>query len=259
MTHHDHHHAEDHAAPSSGRAWLRVGMWASLSLLALWVLLRGQTDRYIAPNVRWTLWLAILFALALAMVEGYTAWWRGERLPPALARLRRGAIGGWRGASYGIVFIPFFAGVCITPSLLGADSILANDGVVTMLAAPAQASGNVPLTLVSLNLLQLQDRLRGGAPLLGDSVKLTGFVYHQPNLPANEWLLTRFITPHCVAEAQPIALLVRAASGRAPPNNTWVTLVGTLGASTLKGHAVALLVPQAVQLIAVPLDPYLIY
>ena len=259
MTHdHSQPHDHAHADATQGRAWLRVGMWGSLSLLALWVLLHGQTDRYIAPNVRWTLWLAIVFALALALIEGYTAWQRGEKLPPALERLRDGQIGGWHSASYGILFIPFVAGVFVAPSLLGADSILANDGVVTLLAAPMPNIAAQPLTL-DVSLLQLQDRLRTGAPLVGDTVRLTGFVYHQQGLPADEWLLTRFITPHCVAEAQPIALLVKLPTGRAPPNNTWVKLRGVLAATTLKGHAVALLTPQTLQTITTPPDPYLIY
>ena len=258
---HDHQHSHAHApeVATHGRAWLRVGMWVSLSLLALWVLLHGQTDRYIAPNVCWTLWLAIVVALALAAIECYIAWLRGEKLPSALDRLRHGQIGGWRGASYGILFIPFVAGILVVPSVLGADSILANDGVVTLLAAPLQSDATQAITLASVNLLQLQDRLRTGAPLVGDTVRLTGFVYHQHGLPIDEWLLTRFITPHCVAEAQPIALLVQLPTGRAPPNNTWVTLTGILAATTLKGHAVALLTPKTLQTIATPPDPYLIY
>ena len=258
---HDHNHAHDHtpwAAPS-GRAWLRVGLWLSLSGVALWVLLHGQTDRYINPNVRWTLWLAIIVALVLASVESYTAWQRGEKLAPGLQRLLNRQIGGWRGASYGILFIPFVAGIFVAPSLLGADSILANDGVVTLLAAPLPNVAASPLMITSMNLLQLQDRLRTGAPLVGDTVRLTGFVYHQRGLPVDEWLLTRFITPHCVAEAQPIALLVKLPTGRAPPNNTWETLTGILAATTLKGHAVALLTPKVVQTIPTPPDPYLIY
>jgi uncharacterized repeat protein (TIGR03943 family) len=260
MTIHTHAQPHEHApvAPNAGRGWLRLALWLSLSALALWVLLHGQTNRYIAPNVAWTLWLAIIVSLALAGVEGYGLWHRSERLGQALHRLRRWQRGDWRSATYAIPFLPFVLGIVVAPAVLGADSILANDGVVTMVPAPSQLAVHTPFP-ITMSLLQLQDELRTGAPFLGDVVKVTGFALHQRGLPANEWLLTRFITPHCVAEAQPIALLVRMPTGRAPPNNTWVTLTGPLAAGTLNGHAVALLAPQAVQRIGTPRDPYLIY
>ena len=235
-----------------------MALWLSLSALALWVLLRGQANRYIAPNVAWTLWLAILVAGMLAALDGYTAWARGDLPLPAWARLRRGDIGGWRNLAYGIAFLPFVTGILVAPSVLGAGSILANDGVVTLLAAPVGVSA-APAGPLALSLLQLQDRLRAGAPLAGATVGVVGFAFHQPGLPGDEWLLTRFITPHCVAEAQPIALVVRVTGGRAPPDNTWLRLSGTLTTGVVNGHTVAILVPTAQAAIATPRDPYLIY
>ncbi len=207
-------YAHEHRHPA-GRPWLRVALWLSLSCLALWVLLHGQTNRYIAPNVAWTLWLAIIVAVTLAALDGYTAWARGNLPRHAWERMRRQGIGGWRNLADGIVFLPFVTGLMVVPSVLGAGSILANDGVVTLLAAPV----GTPATSQSatmLSLLQLQDRLHAGMPLAGTAVEVVGFAFHQPGLPSDEWLLTRFITPHCVAEAQPIALVVRHAGGRAP-------------------------------------------
>ncbi len=257
MTHgltHTHDHAHQH--PPTGRAWLRVSLWLSLSLLALWVLLHGQTTRYIAPNVAWTLWLAVLVALTLAALDGYSAWARGDLPLPAWERLRRFDIGGWRNLGYAIAFLPFITGIVVAPSVLGAGSILANAGVVTLLPAPVQGDATPP-NVAALSLLQLQDRLRAGAPLA--SATVVGFAFHQPGLPGGEWLLTRFITPHCVAEAQPIALVVRAASGRAPPDNTWLRLTGPLTAGVVNGRSVAILVPTTQATIAAPRDPYLIY
>ncbi len=256
---HDHHHT--HAPEAPGRAWLRAALWVALSALALWVLLRGDMTRYIAPNVAWTLWLAIIAALAMAALEGYVAWRRDDRLFAAVARLQRG---GWRNLaprswSLSIIFVPVIAGILVTPAVLDAQSILANDGVVTLLPAPRHGSAMPSATPMQISLLQLHDRLQAGAPLSGATVRLTGFVFHRSDLPTGEWLLTRFITPHCVAEAQPIALVVNTGAIRAPPDDIWVTLTGTLASGTAMGHTQAVLTVTALQRIATPPDPYLIY
>lgn len=256
MTHPSpHEHAQAHPA---GRAWLRVALWVSLSLVALWVLLHGQANRYIAPNVAWTLWLAIIVALTLAALDGYTAWARGDFPLAAFARLRQVAPSDWRSLAYGVVFLPCITGLLIAPSVLGAQSILANDGVVTLVPAPAQGS-SASHAVGDISLLQLQDRVRAGVPMLGLSAQVVGFVFHQPGLPKGEWLLTRFITPHCVAEAQPIALVVQGGAERAPPDNTWVRLTGVLSSGVVNGHSVAILTPTTEATITTPHDPYLIY
>ncbi len=239
------------------RAWLRVAAWLSFSAVALWVLLRGQSDLYIAPNVRWTLWLAVLVALAIATLDGYAAWLCGSRPPLvsqvfALARERRAL-------SYGLVFLPFLFGLAIPPAVLGTDSVLGNESAITMLAAPGSGATRTTPPLLTLNLLQLQDRLQAGSLFVGAQVAVAGFAVHPPDLPAHEWLLVRFITPHCVAEAHPLGLLIQQTSGAAPLNDAWVIVRGELSQGRDQGHAVALLQVQQVTRINRPLDPYLIY
>lgn len=245
-------HSHPHDALSQ-RAWVRIALWVSLSVLALWVLLHGQSDLYIAPNVRWTLWLAIAVSLVLATIDGYAAY--AQHGWPLIPRVHAGSVN-WRAASYGLLFAPFAIGLAIPPGVLGANSLSANDSVVTLLPAPAL--GNPATQIAPFNLLQLQDRLRGGALTVGSPVQVEGFVYHQRGLPMNTWLLVRFITPHCVAEAQPLALAIHF-TGRAPPNNVWVRVAGTLNSATLNGRTDARLESTMLTPITIPLDPYLVY
>lgn len=269
------HASHTHFVPA-GRPWLRAGVWLSLGLLALWVLIGGHSDLYIAANVRWTLWLATTASLVLASIDGYIAWQRGDHLGDVPARLRRLAWRRWQTTSYGVLFAPLVIGILVPPLILGAGSILAHDGVVTLIPAPQGpvmqtaltqlSQAKVPTPIVEMSLLQLQDRVRAGAPLAGTPVTLLGFVYHQPGLPTGDVLLTRFITPHCVAEAQPLALVMRqpetASVGSKllmPHDNNWVRVTGTLADGTAQGQAVAVLAISALTPMATPLDPYLIY
>jgi len=167
------------------------------------------------------------------------------------------------------LFTPFIIGLFVPPLVLGAGSILSHDGVVTFIPAPHAAatsstiSTNVPITI---DLLQLQDRMRAGASLQGTPITIEGFVYHQPGLPAQESLLARFITPHCVAEAQPLALVLRLPDGtiqhpqpHLPANNIWVHVTGTLSAGSANGQTASVLDISSLATMAIPLDPYLVY
>jgi uncharacterized repeat protein (TIGR03943 family) len=242
------------------RAWLRVAAWLSLCAVALWILVRGQSDLYIAPNVRWTIWLAILAALLLAGLDAYTAWRRGERprvLLAWLAQMRRSRLV----ASYALVFLPCVTGVALPPAILGSGSISA--AAVTLLAAPTEAASSattgVPGTVLALSLLQAHDRLQTGSLMTGARVQMSGFVAHLSDLPAGTWLLARFVTPHCVAEAYPIGVLVRPGAGASFKDGAWVTVTGALTRISAQGRTVALLAAPQITHIAMPPDPYLIY
>jgi uncharacterized repeat protein (TIGR03943 family) len=245
---------------SPSRAWLRIAAWLSLCAMALWVLLRGQSDLYVAPTVRWTIWLALLAALALAALDGYAAQRRGER-PRALVAWLAQARQSRLVASYALVFLPFVTGVALPPAILGTGSLSA--ATVTLLAAPTTRSSltpaDAPGPVLPLSLLQAHDRLQAGALATGTLVQVSGFVVHLPDEPSGTWVLARFITPHCVAEAYPLGLLVRPTSGVAFADGAWVTVTGALTRSTAQGRAVALLAALQIAHIAMPPDPYLVY
>lgn len=246
---HTHAHDFTDVPVDDGRAWLRVALWLSLCLLAVSILAGGHSNLYIAPNIRWTIWLALVASLAIATLDGYTAWQRGDRL-------RVQWPGEWHGCANIVRFAPLAIGVLVPPALLGAGSLAAHDAAIALVGAPHAADSAVATAPTTLNLLQLQGRGEAGSLVSGEMLQVTGFAYHQSGLPAGTWLLTRFVTPHCVAEAQPIALLVR---GTGPPDNAWVTISGALSGANVNGHTVALLVDQRLVRIAIPLDPYLIY
>lgn len=247
-------------ATQPSRAWLRVAAWLSLCGVALWVLARGHSNLYIAPNVRWTLWLAMIAALLLVLLDGYAAWQRGERpgmLLDCLNRFRRSHVA----ASYVLVFLPFMVGVALPPAILGAGSL--SDANVTMLVAPLETPSltttGTSEAAIPLSLLQAHDRLQMGTLATGTRVQMSGFVAHLPNLPAGTWVLARYVTPHCVAEAYPLGVLVRPGAGATFTDGAWVTVTGVLARITAQGHTVALLAEPEITHIAMPPDPYLVY
>jgi uncharacterized repeat protein (TIGR03943 family) len=183
----------------------------------------------------------------------------------------------WGTRALALLFaLPVALGIFCPPVVLGAASIALREANVTMIYAPGNARTHTAAPLHT-DLLQLQALAQtagqsrmgmggssaggGHAILQGQEVNLIGFVYHRPDLPAGTFLLTRFITPHCVAEAQPLAILVRAAPAQAAAlkDDTWLRVQGALTGAELNGSAVAELDHIQAERIAPPADPYLIY
>lgn len=250
-----------HHPVATHRAWLRAAVWASLSFLGLWVLLAGHTDLYIAPNIDWTLELAVPVALSMTIIDGYSAWQNAvtiKHLPALLKDIPHASLAE---LFQGILFLPFLLGCSIGPSVLNARSLANNDSVISYVAAPSQMQiASASVQPQQFNLLQLRDHMSNHLVPVDTQIATTGFIYNLQNLPNGDVLLVRFITLHCMAEAQPIAIVMHVSSTmHIPANNTWVHVTGRITAGSAQGQSVAVMNITTLQMIAQPRDPYLIY
>jgi putative membrane protein len=91
----------------------------------------------------------------------------------------------------------------------------------------------------------------------GKPVRVTGFVYRDDRLPADWFLVARFVVQCCAVDAQPIGLPVRLVGADVPKAGAWVTVVGTWGLAEVHGHRRAVIVPTAVTPTERPEQPYL--
>jgi putative membrane protein len=91
----------------------------------------------------------------------------------------------------------------------------------------------------------------------GLPVDVTGFVYHDPRLPAGEFMVSRFAVTCCVADALAVGMIVSWSQALSYPGNTWVRVRGQLQAARIDGQALPGIRAQAVELIPEPDQPYL--
>lgn len=69
----------------------------------------------------------------------------------------------------------------------------------------------------------------------GQSAKITGFVIHLPELPANYLLLSRFILTCCAVDAYPVFIPIELpADAGQYPADTWLEIEGTMTTQSLK-------------------------
>ncbi|MEX2143640.1 MAG: TIGR03943 family protein [Anaerolineales bacterium] len=91
----------------------------------------------------------------------------------------------------------------------------------------------------------------------GETADLIGFVYHDPRLLENQFLVGRFAVSCCVADAFAIGMIVENLDAASWAGNSWVHVVGKVQVGDLDGQPIPLIVAASIKEIAIPPQPYL--
>ena len=217
-----------------------LGIWAGL----FWYLLvSGRSSMYLSSRTSWVVPLgAVLLTLGAA---GRLAGARSGA-PEPLAR--RHALG------TGVILVPVVAVLALPPAALGSYAASRRSSFVGSgyLTEPKDvASGELSLADIA-GALQSPDGAQALARRAGAQVSLLGFVVRETGMPAQEFVLTRFLVSCCVADA--LSVQVRVVG--APPGtktDQWVRVEGAL--YPLENEA--LVDASRVTPVERPADPYL--
>ncbi len=95
------------------------------------------------------------------------------------------------------------------------------------------------------------------APYLGQTAKVTGFVYHDPRLPANQFIVSRFVITCCTADASAIGMIVTWDESSTLKQSDWIEVKGPVQSSQLGGQPIPLINAVLVQPAQQPQQPYL--
>lgn len=158
--------------------------------------------------------------------------------------------------------IPLVLGVLIPPRALG-TSALPNRGITV----------SSPFTIQNTTNAQALDRPAGQRTVLewirafhaqpdsqslnAEPVDLIGFVYHDPRLKENQFLIGRYTIACCIADATAIGIAVNWGQSAALGNNQWVRVQGSMASGELDGQAVPVINADQVIPIQEPDQPYL--
>lgn len=171
----------------------------------------------------------------------------------------------WRGV--GIVALPIVLGLAITPQPLGTAALANRDVTLSMNESALPLSlRNREKSATDKNIMDWWQEFRsssqGGQELIGQEVRVSGFVFHDERFGAHYFLVTRFVVSCCVADASVLGLLVQLPPAMAEANelitdDTWVEVHGHFVAEPVEGWHMPLVQATQIQPIAVPDQPYL--
>jgi uncharacterized repeat protein (TIGR03943 family) len=92
---------------------------------------------------------------------------------------------------------------------------------------------------------------------IGENVNVIGFVYHDPRLPQEEFMVSRFIITCCVADAFAVGMTVDWPQDIQIEDNTWINVQGTLDVMQIGSQTVPLIHATAIEPVSAPEQPYL--
>jgi len=193
-----------------------LGIWAGL----FWYLLPAERSAlYLSSRTSWVVPLG-----AVLLTLGAIGRLAGARSPAPEPLSRRHALG------IGVIIVPVIAVLALPPSALGSYAAARRSSFVGSgyIASPDDvASGELSLADIA-GALQSQKGAQALARRAGSRVSLVGFVTKESGMPADEFVLTRFLVSCCVADA--LSVQVRVVG--APPGNLktdqWVRVEGAL-------------------------------
>jgi uncharacterized repeat protein (TIGR03943 family) len=163
--------------------------------------------------------------------------------------------------SYLLVLVPVGLGLLTSPRALDQNALGGQDAARIVVAySTTPASGSVsppaqPIRDVADLFTYLRTAGEGG---VGQPVHLVGMVARGDSLSADQFVLLRYSIVHCVADAQPVGLLVQmdGASGGSSAA-TWVEIDGTLASTQRGGAHLVSVIASRVAATSEPPDPYL--
>lgn len=82
----------------------------------------------------------------------------------------------------------------------------------------------------------------------GKPIIVSGLLVHSSSsAPPGYIMVLRYLVTCCIADARPVGMIVKDTSHGALKDNAWVTVSGTMGATTYQGQQIAVVIPGTIR------------
>jgi putative membrane protein len=160
--------------------------------------------------------------------------------------------------------LPVILGILVPARPLGAAA-LANRGVSaagTLSSASGARTAELALKLPEnqrtlLDWIHITSNVEDLQKVNQRPIDVIGFVYHDPRLQSDHFLVGRFAITCCVADAFAIGLGVSWPQAADLPDNQWVRIQGVVGIEKRAGQDQPVILAKTVEKIPEPEQPYL--
>lgn len=91
----------------------------------------------------------------------------------------------------------------------------------------------------------------------GKTVEISGFVYREPNMDQNQFVVGRFAMDCCSADALPYGVLVEDVNAAKYENDSWIKVRGQINKTVYDGNEIMVFKPESIESIVAPESPYI--
>lgn len=271
-------------------AFIRTLLILGFSLLITDLVRSDQLHLFIAPRMIWLVKLSAIGLYAIGMFQGYAALRHLFTEAPACDcdHKPRGSLIK-HSSIYGLFALPLLLGVLLPNTTMGSAlaakkgmnlSAAASSGITALpereetleTSQPLDVSDAYPESFARLaqslakqDVIQVTDEwfmeILTAVDLYADdfegkSIEITGFVYRDDTLAANQFVIGRFAMDCCSADALPYGVLVEYEKAGRYQNDTWLTIRGTIATTRYQEQSVMVIRPERIARSPQPESPY---
>jgi uncharacterized repeat protein (TIGR03943 family) len=231
----------------------RATLLLGLAVLTAKLLATGQIRYYMSPSFDGVTALTGVVLAAMGARELWRAFHAG--CDPALEFAKLDAA-----LTLGLVAVPLVLGLTLSPRSLGFASLGGTSVTALVLAFDAEVSTTVSRPPARRAIADVGDLLsyvrQFGQSGVGQQVRVRGLVAHGDDLPANQFVLLRYMIVHCVADAQPLGFLVDVPGDSNFTSDGWVEVDGKLASAARGSDRLVEIQAEHIMPSEEPADPY---
>jgi uncharacterized repeat protein (TIGR03943 family) len=230
--------------PINWAALLETALLGSVAAMLLTKALRGILIFYIHPRYA-------PLIVAAAIVVGLLAFVRMRGIFAAPEPI------GSRTAGYAALALAVALGTFVPARPLGAGT-LGTGGLDAGRSADASLIANGATETWDLLQWSVAFSIYGTEPaVVGKPVDVVGFVFHDPQLAADGFVVARYVITCCTADGNGAGMPVVWPGAQALPADSWVRVRGVIGARPAGGVDMPVLLAESVEAVPQPRNPYL--
>lgn len=156
-----------------------------------------------------------------------------------------------------LLALPLLIGMLVPERPLGALALSTRGVNVFAVGGTSGRLGLPPEQRSILDWLREAAEDPSGEAYAGLPADVTGFVFYDPRLGDDQFMIGRFTIACCVADASALGLVAQTSGMENLPANTWVRVRGVMALTSLDGRMVPLIIADSVEEIPEPEQPYL--
>lgn len=237
------------------REWLKAGILLAMAIYFVVLILSGNLSNYI--NIRF-MWLTYVAAGVLLLLSGWNLWRLRTNQPLFTASASSNSHIPLSWGAIGVLAIPLLLAILVPSQPLGVEAISGGISIEPIGGTTIEAGYAVPPE--ERNVLQWLREFTSAenpAELDGQPVDIVAFIYREPDMLDTQFMAARFTISCCVADAFAIGMPVDAESAPDFETGAWVRIRGTLQAGTFQGDLVPIILPESIEQVDEPDNPYL--
>jgi len=237
------------------REWFKSLILLAMSVYFVVLIANGNLSNYI--NLRF-MWLSYVAAAILLLLSGWSLWRLRTNQPLFIASGSSNSHIPLSWGAIGILAIPLLLAIFVPSKPLGAEAISGGISIEPIGGTTAEAGYAVlPEERNVLQWLREFNNAANPAEMNGQPVDIIAFIYREPDMLDTQFMAARFTMSCCVADAFAIGMPVDAEDAADFETGAWVRIQGTLQAGTFQGEQVPIILPESIEPVDEPENPYL--